>query len=415
MNKEDKLRIKELKKQKKYDEIYVEYGQKAYLKNVPSKVKAAELKQLKKEGRYEDIYNKYGNDEYGKIVSKAMYKEIKEAKGITKALLWKLKLFLKIGVETTLFTASTMATGFLISGELELNYNEIKYKNEIEQYNNNIEEYAKEVNSMNLNDVQVFMKVMDDMWGSIKGYKTPEKDIYGFSELDIATPEGYGVCRNFASDVAKKLNAINPEYNARTMTVYMGDNNRYQVANIDRNIIENNETVTENEESKSDFNVENELIEDITKVLGNHMVTFVDVPEDNLIIVLDPTNPGIGIYKDGEIYMQNSRLEKGTDFEAKEITNSFVSGKHDGGLETVKSFFESFKDSKLTAEEIEAKYGIEAQNRALEEVRQMSASEQDKFREEYKVDVEQIDRAIDEIEEERKLQNNLTNIREEER
>ena len=35
-------------------------------------------------------------DGYGKIISKAMYKEIKEAKGITKALLWKLKFFLKI-------------------------------------------------------------------------------------------------------------------------------------------------------------------------------------------------------------------------------------------------------------------------------------------------------------------------------
>ena len=36
MNKEDKLRIKELKKQKKYDEIYVEYGQKAKQKKTTS-------------------------------------------------------------------------------------------------------------------------------------------------------------------------------------------------------------------------------------------------------------------------------------------------------------------------------------------------------------------------------------------
>ena len=412
MNKEDKLRIKELKKQKKYNEIYAEFGQKAYLKYVPSKEKRAVLRKLKKERGYEDIYNIFGEEEYNKILAKAMYNDIKEAKGTPKALLWRLGHALKLASAETLLIAATASTTLAVASDKEIKDNSIKYENEIEAYNQKINDYAKTVQNMNLSDTQIFMKVMDDMWSEMQGYKAPEKDIYGFYELDVATPEGYGVCRNYASDVAKKLNAINPAYNARTMKVYMGDNERYTIANIDRNIIESNETVREKD---NEMNLSNDEINELTEVIGNHAVTFVDVPEDNLIIVLDPTNPGIGIYKDGKIYMQNSRLENGTDFEAKEVVNAFFSGERGGMEHTIYTYLASFKDSKLTAEEIEAKYGIEAQNRALEEVRQMSASEQDKFREEYKVDVEQIDRAIDEIEEERKLQNNITNIKREER
>ena len=404
MNKEDKIRIKKLKKEKKYNEIYIEYGQKEYLKNIPSKVKRKELKFLKKEGRYQDIYNKYGNEEYCKILNRAMFKEIRETRGISKALLWELKIFFKIIVETPLVTASAFAVVYSIKGNIELQYNEIKYKNEIELYNNKINDYADEVNSMDLSDTQIFMKVMDDMWGNIKGYKNPEKDIYGFLELDLASEDGYGVCRNMASDVAKKLNAIDSRYHARTMAVYVGENERYKVANIYRNIIENNE---------SNSDIEKVMNENMEKIFGNHMVTIVDVPEDNLIIVLDPTNPGIGIYKDGEIYMLNSRLEEGTEFESKEVTNCFFSGKKNGELETVMSFYESFKNSELTKEEIEEKYGIEAQNRALEEVRQMSLSQQDKFRDEYKVDVNQIDNELDKIEQEREMQKIITNVQQE--
>ena len=33
------------------------------------------------------------------------------------------------------------------------------------------------------------------------------------------------------------------------------------------------------------------------------MVTAVDVPEKNITLILDSTNPGIGVFKDGKIYM----------------------------------------------------------------------------------------------------------------
>jgi hypothetical protein len=389
MDKESKEKIKLLKKQEKYNEIYLEFGSEAYLKNTPSKIKKAELKKFKKEGRYEDIYNKYGPAEHEKILVKAMYEEIKEAKGPFKAILWNIGKKLKIATAYTALIAATSATtltGMAISDtEKNIKNNAIEYAADIEQYNNKINKYAKEINAMNLTDVQVFMKVMDDMWGSIKGYKTPELNLSGFYELDLATEEGYGVCRNMASDVAKKLNAINPEYNARVMPVGMGDT-YYQIANITRTVLQDNETVSEHEGE------ENESSPDIlSKIFGNHMVTLVDVKEDNLTLVLDPTNPGIGIYKDGDIIMLNPVHDASSndkiEYEAKEYTSAvIIRGEGmQGVVDTIKDYFSTYEDANLTFEQIEEKYGLEAQNTALDEVREMSKTEQEKFADSLKV------------------------------
>lgn len=389
MDKESKEKIKLLKKQEKYNQIYLDYGAEAYQKYTPSKVKKAELKKFKKEGRYEDIYNKYGPAEHEKILVKAMYEEIKEAKGPFKAILWNIGKKLKIATAYTALIAATSATtltGMAISDtEKNIKNNAIEYAADIEQYNNKINKYAKEINAMNLTDVQVFMKVMDDMWGSIKGYKTPELNLSGFYELDLATEEGYGVCRNMASDVAKKLNAINPEYNARVMPVGMGDT-YYQIANITRTVLQDNETVSEHEGE------ENESSPDIlSKIFGNHMVTLVDVKEDNLTLVLDPTNPGIGIYKDGDIIMLNpvhdTTSNEKIEYEAKEYTSAvIIRGEGmQGVVDTIKDYFSTYEDANLTFEQIEEKYGLEAQNTALDEVREMSKTEQEKFADSLKV------------------------------
>lgn len=389
MDRESKEKIKLLKKQEKYNQIYLDYGAEAYQKYTPSKVKKAELKKFKKEGRYEDIYNKYGPAEHEKILVKAMYEEIKEAKGPLKAILWNIGKKLKIATAYTALIAATSATtltGMAISDtEKNIKNNAIEYAADIEQYNNKINKYAKEINAMNLTDVQVFMKVMDDMWGSIKGYKTPELNLSGFYELDLATEEGYGVCRNMASDVAKKLNAINPEYNARVIPVGMGDT-YYQIANITRTVLQDNETVSEHEGE------ENESSPDIlAKIFGNHMVTLVDVKEDNLTLVLDPTNPGIGIYKDGDIIMLNpvhdATSDEKIEYEAKEYTSAvIIRGEGmQGVVDTIKDYFSTYEDANLTFEQIEEKYGLEAQNTALDEVREMSKTEQEKFADSLKV------------------------------
>ena len=391
MEKDSKERIKQLKQEKQYDQIFIEFGQKEYKKNTPYNYRKEDLKKLKQEGRYEDIFNKYGEEEYNKILIKAAYNERKEAQGSLKALLWKIGQKFKIYTATTLLTTSTLAGigSYTLADTVDnaKKENAIEYASEIEDYNEKITEYAKEVKDMNLDDVQTFMKVMDDMWGSIQGYKTPEKSIMGYQELDLATEEGYGVCRNMASDVAKKLNAINPEYNARTMAVEMGKEGKYKIADIERKVLEDNETVQENEENEENEKEDDELANIATKIFGNHMVTFVDVKEDKLTLVIDPTNPGLGIYKNGEITMLNSDKEGGLEFYAKEYSDAIINkGGLEGFTDNIKEYAKSFAKTNLTEQEIESKYGLEAQNIALNEVRYKNMSQQEKFRLAHKVE-----------------------------
>ena len=97
--------------------------------------------------------------------------------------------------------------------------------------------YGQKIKSYNLTDIQNIMKLMDDMWRNIKGYGEPRIDLISYPGLDLATEDAIGVCRNMADDMARKLNAINEEYNARSITVYFGDGN-YETANIEQNVIE---------------------------------------------------------------------------------------------------------------------------------------------------------------------------------
>ncbi len=192
-----------------------------------------------------------------------------------------------------------------------------------------------------------------------------------------------------ASDVAKKLNAINPEYNARTIVAKMEDSGSYKIANIDRNIIQTNSTVVAKiKEDKKESKLNNISQNIAENILGNHMVTLVDLNQYNLTLVLDPTNPGIGIYKNGQIIMLNSADENGLKFESKEYVSAvFHKGGIDGITNTIGDYIQSYKHPKLSLEEIEEKFGLEAQNKALDEVRTMKESQtkENTFKENLKV------------------------------
>lgn len=57
---EIKKEVKLLAKQKKFEQIYNEYGPQYFRKYVSRKYKKREIKKLRQEGRYLDIYEKYG-------------------------------------------------------------------------------------------------------------------------------------------------------------------------------------------------------------------------------------------------------------------------------------------------------------------------------------------------------------------
>lgn len=397
-NPERRAHITKLLELKKYEEIYQLYGRKIYNTVISNKYKNKDIDKLISEGRFEDIYVKYGKENYNKRIYDMQAIDVYNETGskfrsfLNKA---KNKLLHRVApvlLSTSLATAT--ATPFVLGATTDSmkNENAIKYAEEIEKYNEKIDKYAEEVRALNLDDTKIMMKVMSDMWAGIKGYGKPKLDISGFYRLDLANEDGVGVCRNMADDVTAKLNAINPKYNARNFIVKIDTEQELNMAKIDRNIIQTNETVAEKEteqNKKDEKETENkeESVEEGSKfsetILGNHVVTAVDIPEQNITLIVDPTNPGLGVFKNGKIYMFSS--PNGESLEIKPIGDVILKGTSNT-IEVVKDIAKSFLPCELELDELEKIYGTEAQNKALEELKKLEDNNRTTFIEKYKVE-----------------------------
>lgn len=348
----------------KYDEIFQNYGQLAYNIAVPSKHRKAEIKQLMKEGRFEDIYRKHGNRAYKEHIYEMQAIDVYNETGSKpKSIINRIKNVIgrriaPLFLSTLLIAPPTTGAVIDFSNTHEKEQNKLIYSEQLERYDERISAYANEVNTMNLTDTQIFMKVMSDMWSEIDGYGENTKDISGLLRLSLQE-DGQGVCRHFADDVTAKLNAINPEYNARNLAVYMADN-QYMLANIDRTILQSNNTVAGAEQGEAE---NSDFINAVINVVGNHVVTVVDVPGQNVSLVLDPTNPGIGVFKDGEIHMFSTPDGKGI---SPKVVGQFLANGGEEVLDLGITTFKSFLPAEKSLEELESIYGTEAQNDALE-------------------------------------------------
>ncbi len=404
--KEQKKIIKDIKKEAKtkkgknekgqyYEDVYHIYGKDIYDVVIPKKYKKADVKKLLKENRFQDIYFKHGKKEYEKHLGYMKQQDIiyetgNKPKGFFSKLLYNIKHITKKKLIPAALGLAISSASLPVLAESEIQSNKQEYFAEIEDYIQNIEDYGKEVRKMNLSDLEVSMKVMDDMWKNIKGYDNPQKDVIGFLGLDLATEDGVGVCRNMADDVARKLNAIDEAYNARIINVYMG-NGEMKLANIKRNIIHRNDTTQENNtENSNESNNENTNEStpsiNIGKVFGNHVIVAFDSKEDNVTLLLDPTNPGVGIYKDGKINMFNA--EDGT---YKRISTIEFELRGIDSYKVPVEYLKTFRAANLTDEQLEEKYGVDAQNKALESVREKEKN----FKDTIKINIQENELGMD--------------------
>lgn len=373
-NTEKYKNIKELLKEKEYDKIYELYGSETYCFFVPSKYQKKEIKRLLEEGRFYDIYLKYGESTYENYLPKMqaidIYMETNKKNFFLKSKHY-LNLKKKIMAMYTagiVFLVNGVPVSISVAASANMHRNAEKYCEEISEYNRQIEKYAQDVKKLGLNDFQIVMKVIEDMWSSIKGYGNPTKDIVGFLRLDLMGEDGVGVCRNMADDVAAKLNVINPDYNARNLAVTGDWNVDYNLCNIERKVIENS-TSTDDEEKANEQS--NPIVDYIlsSNAVGNHMVVLFDMPGEKVTMVADPTNPSLGVFKDGEIYMFSSPNGKGYIPATFGQNINGVDGIIDYGVSAINSFFSSGE-----VEELREKYGIEAENEALTEIHTIVAS-----------------------------------------
>lgn len=386
---------KKLEKEKlyqKFDEIFLECGQEAYISIVPFRARKADMKKLFKEGRFLLIYEKHGEGAFKKYRNKILKEDIYYETGnkfrgeITKLrreLHTKMRRIISTGlglvVGSNMLVAGTSEIGKIIDKNLHIK--------EINQYIDSINEYADSVKKSEFTDLQIIMKVMDDMWNSIDGYGNPEKDLQGYMGLDISQ-NGVGVCRNMAEDCARKYNAINPKYNARVIAVNVQNYDERQSANIRTFEAQEQKENNIKGDINDNFKINgqeaiNKINNGINYIIGNHAVVLMEIPSDKIQVVVDPTLIAVGVYKNGEINIFNSTGKDGMKFDRRPNSDPILSG-----IESIyfpQQYIKSFYKSELSEEELEKKYGIQAQNKALEVIRQSpEKSWIDKIKEYYK-------------------------------
>lgn len=421
MTKEENKILKQLKKEKNYDEIFKLFGQKQFVKNVSRKYRKQDIKKLKKEGKFEDVYLRYGKGQYNRLLNEAKQREIDEAYGkrSAKAIGNKIKTRVKsafgallIGIGM-LSGAGTLAVGTAITQSEQLKSEEkAKYEQIIKDYEDGIKDYAENIKAMELTDLEIFMKLQADMHNSIKGFGTPSLDIFGYEGVDMGIENGMGVCRNMANDIMNKLNAINPEYNARCINV-KAEGQITNTVNIKTNDIDEGNKIYKLNEIPMAGTIVKILSEGdkINSTFGNHLVVAVDLKKENITIIIDPTNIALSVFKDGKITTLNSIGEENpSKMHRKPVAEIFSRGKD--SLEIPSEYIKSFLNPNATIEELNEKYGVEAQKKALDsakekELRYIYNSSERNFRNSMKVDLKEQKEKIYSIEEIKNLYNEL--------
>lgn len=210
-----------------------------------------------------------------------------------------------------------------------------------------------------------------------------------------------------ADDMARKLNAINPDYNARDLSVRVSsfgeeienpDMNTYYYdfnpANAKKSRIAN-ETLTMN----IIYNISKEHPDIASKLYSNHAVVAVDIKEENTTLIIDPTNTLLGVFKNGEITFLNSLdKEKKVKMDIKPLNNVAWQGKT--SLKLPSQYIKSFLNPSTTIEELNEKYGVAAQNLALASAQAKdkeyiyNKSKENTFRNSLKVDLKNQETSI---------------------
>ena len=361
--------IIQLMKEKKYDEIYQKYGREPYLRVVSNKHQIRDIDKLMDEGRFFELYEKYGEKIYRDYLREMKKVDVENELGIKfkfnnylffENMTQNLKIIRNQAAKVMLgLTIVSGEFSTMISSQYDqvIENNSKVYQSEIKDYDEEIKTYAEHINSMNLSDLEIIMKVMNDMWNSIDGYKTPDMyDAIGYPRLALYM-DGYGVCRNMADDFTARMNAINPNYKACNLNVYLKE---AEINNIRRTTLVNYNTIADNSEQEENIDYKSEIISNLT---GNHMVSCVKLKEDDVLLIVDPTNPSIGVLKNGEITMLSNQMMKG--IKIKPVGNLML------GSDNRKEYLKKLTESLFTAGDINTlkeKYGITSQNETLEEI-----------------------------------------------
>ena len=289
LDKETKQEIKRLKKEKQFEEIYSRYGSEIYVKSSPRFYMRKLILELIEEGKYAEIKQKFGKSKYNAYLPLIRKNQVlKETKNRFLADAAYVAGKVKRGI-TYLAMGAVIAVP--ISG-VRVAYDQHKAKvaimeenkEIIEEYNEDLEEYASYIRSLNLTQKEIVVKVMSDIYEKYK-YKFPTGDVNGFYRFYLYE-NGYGVCRNIADDFCAKLNAIDSSFNAHIIGCKLNEVDE-DGEDIHYDIMDNIERIIEDEDEEDTLTEESRFLNPDT--IGNHAVAVINIKGEPVPLVVDPT------------------------------------------------------------------------------------------------------------------------------
>jgi hypothetical protein len=228
----------------------------------------------------------------------------------------------------------------------------------IDDYESRMDKYAEELRKLNLSDLELIMKIMDDMHTNIIGYDEPKIDIPGFYRLDVGNSRSGGVCRNMADHVSYVLNKVNPKYRARVLSLYTN------LAGAETAI-----------ETKSNRRYVRQILDEWQfedSRAPNHDVVTIDMPGQKCRLVIDPTVTALGVLANNKITMFNDSRSGGLAFSPKSEAARLAFG---GNVAEGRSIFygiqnmNGYPHAKVDIRKLKEQWGLRAQKEALERVR----------------------------------------------
>lgn len=328
-----------------------------------------DIKKLEKENRYYDLFSKYPSyDKYRKAMN---YESIVETGKKYNGLSFKIRnLFVYKDINELrrikYNLASVVLTGILATSALSesfvLRNNNITKENIdiINEYDENLEEYASKFNTDEMSDMEIIMTVMKDIRSNTEyGINEDVEDIGNNFRLTLDDSNNIGVCRHMADKFTAIMNMINPEYEAYNLLVNLNTScNTFVACNIDTPV-----HIDSNEESNTTTVEYENTIEE--KIFGNHMVSILKPINKNYYLVVDVTNPSIGVLKNGKIYMFNTNDYSFIEYRPLHEKVVVSRESFDGVCHDM--LLSNFED--IDIDELNKLYGLEEQNKILTKIK----------------------------------------------
>lgn len=334
------------------------------------RLKKMDIKKLESENRYYDICEKYPlSCNYKKMMN---FESVRETGKKYNSFMFEIRNLtvyknfnnLKYRIHKTFICSSVTIVSCLslFTSSLQKSYAE-SYENNKEiiiEHDKKLEEYASRFDTSKMSDVEIIVTVMNDIRSSTQyGFDYDVEEIVNYNRLVLNDSNNIGVCRHMSDQFTTIMNMINPEFEAHNLYVNLNsDCNTFKTCSVDQPISKKFREELTNNDNSEQSGFANEII-------GNHMVSILKSTNDDYYLVVDVTNPSIGILKDGKIYMFNSNDYSFIEY--RPIFQYVLNGDNSFG-DINKAFILSYFQN-VDVNELNLIYGLDSQNKVLEKIK----------------------------------------------